>query len=358
MRIKKHILKIANHLGDVYYKLFSPWGDSQKIFQNTISINIAFLSIVLAFYIAVSTYFTPQLKQLEIERDLEFNRMLVSIDKLIYGGTSAAKNQQYYLNDTLNIEKIELSLMSMSSWASKIYDNRNHYPIEEVVLAAHRYIDTLRLISLISNQPILHLPVEKDSTVKQIIRGQNYIPYSDKLFLDIDRFLRITRLHEQVYFGKDVRLIEYCADFPFFVGTDSTGKKSYTWVHRELDSLNSAFKQNPNYLTQTHIRHFEESIQRNKYQLSGYSNFYQNIKSIYDTYIIKISELNFKVALYKDILLSLKQFNGIIILIFIINIIFPSILFNVNCNGKFALIYFLAGIIPYWILIKKILNFI
>ena len=352
MKIKTLISRLVDKVSDFYRYLISPCGNSSKFLQNIISLNIAFLSIVFAFYIAVSTYFTPQLKQLEIERDLQFNRMLVSLDKLNYGVANPSKNMQYYKNDTLNIDKITLSIMGMSSWASKIFEDRNHYSIEELTLASFQYIDTLKLISLISNYPILNLHIEKDSTVKQIVRGQNYIPYNNKLFIDIDNFFRTIRLYKQVYLKKDLKLIEFCSGCPFFVGADSTGKKDYTWVYKELDSLNQAYEQNPTYLTKKSIKYFEETIQRNKSQLSRYSNFYENIDSVYKTFIVDISELNFKEALFKNILSSLKKLNKLIIFIFIFNIIFPLIFFNIHLNGRIALLYLLAGFIPYIFLIK------
>lgn len=326
---------------------------SKDIVKNIISLNIAFLSIVLAYYVAVTSYYSPQIKVAESDRDLFFNHMLNTFDEVNLNGAIPSKSMHYYKNDTLDIEKISSAIGRMSSLAANIYKKKESYEVKDLVIFSWQYMDTLRLIDLIANRPILNLLREQDSSVIRIIPGQNYIPYNDKFFVDISDFLERIDVNAWIGDKNDIRLIEYCSDYSFY---SNSGRTNCTWAHEKLDSLRDAYKLNPDYKTQRRIQFWEEDIKENKTRLSRYNNFYDALNSTYKTYIIELSEMNYKLSLFKNILTKLKNIHPFIIWIFVMNLLVPIISFNCHWNDKISILWFIGGLIPYLFIVKNLLS--
>lgn len=347
-RLKNILMKIR--LGLKY--ISKQEGNPEKIFQNTITINIAFLSITLAFYIAISSYFSPQLKQVRQDRDLKFNRMLVALDKTISGRVNVKENTKYYNNDTLDIAKISNSIFWTSQMAAKYFDRRDDIPILDLVKASNQYLDTLKLISLISN----HLFLNSLSPTEE----KKEISFNQKILSDIENFFLYMRMTEHERLQKDIKLIEYCSRYMYYSGTDSTGMEHIIWVHTSLDSLKREYEKTHNYRTMNVIVFFEEGLSKQIKQLSIYSSFYENIRSINQDYILDINDLSSKILLYENILDNLKKINLSIILIFLFNICIPVLFINTRINDRIAIFHFFIGIIfyfyPIYVIIENIIK--
>ncbi|NQU51642.1 MAG: hypothetical protein HQ522_03790 [Bacteroidetes bacterium] len=330
-------------------------GDSKQIFQNTLSINLNFLTVIIAFYIAITAYFIPQIHQIKLNRDLEFNHMLSEMDSIIPGKTSYKDYPQYYKNDTINIDKISFAITMKALFTSADYEKRNlnYFTLQRLTLKVMEYTDTLKLINLICSNPILNLPIEETD---QIYRGQNYVPFSMKLYKKIDDFIRALVLSELLTMKIDINMILFCSEGTFL---NRRNGESPIWVNSKLDSLKNDQLINPRSNNKSHIDYYEELIQETKNERMIFSKLYENMRHILDTYNFEINKLNFKIKSLEYMVSALNNrfLFYAIVFIFVMNILVPVILSNFYVNFKYALIYMLIGFAPYIFIIKKIIDY-
>ncbi len=330
------------------------WIDSKEILRSIKTINLTFLPILLAFYIAIVAYFIPQTHQIKLNRELEFNHMLSELNNIIPGYTKYEDYPQYYNNDTIDINKISNAIRSKSLFAGEYYVMRNKMPLYRLTEQAMEYTDTLKLINLICSNPILNLS-KKDKT--HIYRGIDYVPFNLKLYHDIDELLRGFHLRNMIFGNDDMQLFLFCSESMFYGG--SNGVQRILVTFSELDSLKNGQLLNPLFKNKSHIDFLEELFLETKNERILLSGLYENIQNILDTYNVEIKKMNFKIMSLENMVFALngKFLIYSIILIFIMNILVPILLSNIQINGKLSLIYMLIGFLPYIFIIKRIIDY-